>query len=193
MVSIDTISQNAAPPWVLNVTKYSRWILLVLILILIVAIAIAGLVGGIGAAIGAVVAAVAIVVAVNIWLRNIAQQAAVVEDLNPASFTPQSVASASANPGFTVSVAGVAPPAGAAAVPSASRLARNWAVAHVGRLFLELEIVFVQHVSYLFCFFASIARSAPREAGPTARRRCCSAKPFRRPSCRSRCRRKHFR
>jgi len=113
MVSIDTISQNAAPAWVIEVAKYRLWILLALILILILVIVITAVTAGIGAAIAAVAAAVGIGIAVNNWLKNISQQAAVVNDLNPASFTPQTVTSAAANPGFTVSVAGAAPPAGA--------------------------------------------------------------------------------
>ena len=112
LVPIDTISQNAAPPWVLEVAKYSRWILLALIILLIVLVIVAGVAGGVGAAIGAAVVALPVGFAVRNWLRNISQQAAVVNDFNPANFTPQAVAAAAPNPGFSVSPAGVAPAAG---------------------------------------------------------------------------------
>lgn len=112
MVSIDTISQNSAPSWVLEVAKYSRWILIALIILLVILIIISGLATGIAAAIGAAVVAVAIGVAVRNWLKNISQQAAVVNDFNPANFTPQTVASAPPNPTFSVTTAGGTPAAG---------------------------------------------------------------------------------
>ena len=112
MVAIDTISQNAAPSWMQEVAKYSRWILIALIILLVILVVVAGVAGGIAAAAVAVVVAVAAAVAVRNWLKNISQQAAVVNDFNPANFTPQSVAAAPPNPGFSVTPAGVAPAAG---------------------------------------------------------------------------------
>jgi len=113
MVPIDTISQGAAPQWMLDIAKYSGWILLAVVLVLILLVAIAAAAVGIVAAL--VVAAIAVAVGVSLrnWLRNIAQQAAVVNDFNPANFTPAAVAATSTNPGFSVTPAGAAPAAGA--------------------------------------------------------------------------------
>jgi len=111
-VSIDTITQNSEPSWVLGMTKYRRWILLALIVLLLLLVVISGVAGGIAAAVGAAVVAVGIGVAVWSRLRTISQQAAVATDLNPANMTPQTVAAAPPNPTFAVTAAGVAPAAG---------------------------------------------------------------------------------
>jgi hypothetical protein len=112
LVPIDTLAQGAAPQWMLDVAKYSAWILLAVILVLILLVAIAAALGGIGAALVAAAVAVAAFVAVRNGLRKISQHAAVVNDFNPANFTPQAVASTPSNPGFSVTAAGVAPRAG---------------------------------------------------------------------------------
>ncbi|MGC2109994.1 MAG: hypothetical protein WA655_10790, partial [Candidatus Korobacteraceae bacterium] len=112
MVSIDTITQNSEPSWVLEVAKYRTWILLALIVLLLLLVVIAGVAGGIAAAVGAAVIAIGIGVAVRSRLRTISQQAAVATDLNPANMTPQAVAAAPPNPAFAVTAAGVAPAAG---------------------------------------------------------------------------------
>jgi hypothetical protein len=112
MVSIDTITQNSEPSWVLEVEKYRTWILLALIVLLLLLVIIAAVAGGIAAAIGAAVVAVGIGVAVWSRLRTISQQAAVATDLNPANMTPQTVAAAPPNPAFALTAAGVAPAAG---------------------------------------------------------------------------------
>jgi hypothetical protein len=112
LVPIDTLSQGAAPQWMLDIAKYSAWILLAVIVVLILLVAIAAAVGGIGAALVSAAVAVAAFVAVRNALRNISQRAAVVNDFNPANFTPQAVASTPSNPDFSVTAAGVAPAAG---------------------------------------------------------------------------------
>ena len=111
MVSIDTITQNSAPSWVLEVAKYRWWILLALIVLLLLLVVIAGVVG---AAIGAAVVAVGILGAVWSRLRTISQQAVILTDLNPVNMTSQTVAAAPPNPAFAVAAAGVAPIAGPA-------------------------------------------------------------------------------
>jgi hypothetical protein len=112
VVAIDTLAQNAAPAWMLDVATYAQSILLIVILLLILLVAIVAAAGGIGAALVAAVVAVGVGVAARNWLRNIAQQAAVANDLNPANFTPQAVAAAAPNPAFSVTSAGTAPAAG---------------------------------------------------------------------------------
>jgi hypothetical protein len=112
MLSIETITQNSEPSWVLQLAKYRTWILLTLIVLLLLLVVIVGAVGGIAAAIGAAVVAVGIGVAIWSRLRTISQQAAVLTDLNPASMTPQTVAATLPNPAFAVTAAGVVPAAG---------------------------------------------------------------------------------
>jgi hypothetical protein len=112
LVPIDTISQSAAPQWMLGIAKYSQWILLAVIILLILLVVIAAAVGGIGTALVAAVVAIAAGIAVRNWLHSVSQQAAVAADFNPTNFTPQAVASATSNPGFSVTPAGVTSAAG---------------------------------------------------------------------------------
>jgi hypothetical protein len=110
-VSIDSIDQSTVPGWMQTVAKYSKWILIALIVLLVVLVLALALSAGVVAAIVAAAAAVGIVIAARKWLQKIEQQAAAANDLNPTTFTPQTVAAAPPSPGFTVSAAGTAPPA----------------------------------------------------------------------------------
>jgi hypothetical protein len=121
LVPIDTIAQGAAPQWMLDVAKYSQWILLAVIILLILLVVIAGAAGGMGAAVVVAAVAIAAEIAIRNALRIISQRAAVVNDFNPANFTSQAVASAPSNPGFAVTPAGATPAAGPTTGPDSAQ------------------------------------------------------------------------
>jgi hypothetical protein len=111
MVSLDTIAQNAVPPWMQFVAKYQQLLLFAVVVVLVLLVVLGVMAG---AVIGAAVVALLIAVVARNWLNNIARQAAVATDLDPANFTPQAVAAIAPNPAFSVVAAGVAPPAASA-------------------------------------------------------------------------------
>jgi hypothetical protein len=110
LVSIDSITQNAVPAWVLELAKYRSLLVFAVVLLFLLLIGLAAL-GGMLLAIVAIAGVVGVGAALRSWWNRWLQQAQVATALQPASFTAAAVAAVPPNPGFAVTAAGVVPAA----------------------------------------------------------------------------------
>ena len=115
MVSIDQISNQAAPSWAENVVKWWKWILIGLIVLLAVIVLIVAFTAGWAAALGVAIACIVIAAGVWNYLKNTIAGAEAATQVQFANFTTTTVMQVPPRPGFQVMAAGAPLPSSSAA------------------------------------------------------------------------------
>jgi hypothetical protein len=107
MVSIDQVSNEAAPSWAETLLKWWKWILIALIVLLAVIVLIVGFTVSWTAALG--VLAAAIVIGFALWnlLKNGIGNAEAANQMQFSNFTPTVIANVPPQPGFQITAPGM--------------------------------------------------------------------------------------